>query len=66
MEIGNSPTPNTQSMLNCPGRNEVRWTAFSGSSLRVKVSGVSLATSRTAYGCGSIGSVVVSVAMIIA
>ena len=65
MEIGNSPTPNTHSMLNCPGWNKRLSTSFSGSSVRVNVSGVSLATSRTAYGCGSIGSVVIAVAMII-
>jgi hypothetical protein len=65
MEMGNSPTPNTHSMLNCPGWNKHPLIAFSGSSFNVNVSGVSLATSRTAYGCGSIGSLVIAVAIVV-
>jgi hypothetical protein len=65
MEMGNSPTPNTHSMLNCPGWNKLLLIASSGSSLKVNVSGVSLTTSRTAYGWGSIGSLVIGVAIIV-
>jgi hypothetical protein len=52
-------------MLNCPGWNKLLLIASSGSSLKVNVSGVSLTTSRTAYGWGSIGSLVIGVAIIV-
>ena len=53
IEIGTSPTPNTYSMLNCPGPNGAMPT-LSGSISRVKVSDVSRCTRVMRYSSGTI------------
>src|SRR5581483_1481255 len=56
MEIGTSPTPNTYSMLNCPGANESAPSPFTVSSSSENVSCVSRCARRMRYGFGVIGS----------